>query len=45
MTEQGEDAANTRRAASRHRSLILGCCLGGLVLLVYLVTLVRLVRP
>lgn len=43
MTQADEDAAKAR-LANRHRSVILGWCLGAMVLLVYLVTLVRLVR-
>lgn len=44
MSDPADDAGK-RRVMNRSRSVVLGCCLGAMVVLVYLVTLVRLVRP
>ncbi len=42
--KEAPEAQGAGQAANRNRSAVLGWCLGGMVVLVYLVTLVRLVR-
>lgn len=42
---ESDDPHRQQQIANRQRSRVLGYCLGGMVVLVYLITLVRLVRP
>lgn len=40
-----DEPRSQQQLANRQRSRVLGYCLGGMVVLVYLITLVRLIRP